>query len=83
MKVREEMEEGFWWYSWVVFCGEGQSGERGGEGGGATNLEVSEEGVHEQVEDDKRRENGVDDAHQDEAASQPVSLVPHQQEIRK
>jgi hypothetical protein len=34
----------------------------------STHLKVSEEGVHEQVADDERRENGIDQPHEEEAA---------------
>lgn len=59
MRVRERGEE----------CLVVRGREKGRE---TAHLEVAEEGVHEKVEDDERRENGVDDAHQDEAASQSV-----------
>ena len=70
--VRPPIEDGFLWYScatchrrdWFSHARKGsQIGRRE-----RTDLEVAEERIHEQVEDDERRKDGVDDRHKDETS---------------
>lgn len=37
-----------------------------------THLEISEEGVYQEVQDDERGEDGIDDRHEDETALKAV-----------
>lgn len=59
------MEEGFLWYSWRGR----RSVTRRRKREPASHLEVTEEGVHEQIEHNEGSKEGVDDGHEKQPAS--------------